>query len=139
MTRGVSSLMFEQSDSPLRLVLSLSDPARSAADVAAGGASTTEAVGASTASAAIAAPTGWANVSAPLAAVAPSTGAPKVLGPNLVPLDAPAVGSSGEFFSLLLAESNNTPEPGTLALAALGLCALRVVCGPARKKRRVEV
>jgi hypothetical protein len=127
--------MFEQPDSPLRLVLSLSDPARSAGEVVASGASATGAIGAS---AAIVAPAGLATVTAPLAAVVLGAGPPKVLGPNPVPLDAPTAGSSGELFGLLLAESNNTPEPGTLALAALGLCVLGVVCGPTRKKR-VEV
>ena len=109
---GAQSLVFEQPDSRLRLVLNMLDRRFAG-----------EAGGASSGARAAAEPSG-ATVSPEVATfwlAAPTTLSAGVFGLDRVTLGGPVGESVGELLARQPAEVRNTPEPGTLALVAVGL------------------
>lgn len=117
-SRGGQSLVFEQPDSRLRLVLNMLDR-RSAGEVS-GGASGSQATE----------PRGGAWPPATTALwLSPTAVPPDVFGLDRarVTLGGPVGESVNELIALRVAEIQSTPEPGTLALVGAGVCALGVV------------
>jgi hypothetical protein len=121
-TRG-QNMVFEQSDSRLRLVLNMLD-GRSAGGLS-GGASGVMSLGVSGEAWHPAAAALWL---APTGRSADEFG----LDRARVTLGGPSGEGLGDLIALQVAEMQNTPEPGTLALVGAGVCVL----GAVRRLRR---
>jgi hypothetical protein len=112
-TGGYPALLFEPTDSRLRIVLNMLDPTTLKAETGA-------------AQSDVSLAPEWIS-SAAFWPAAPPLAAPEVLGvdPQRVALGS-FDGSGSELFGFP-SETRNTPEPGTLALAAVGLCGVGMV------------